>query len=143
MRRVHLETATADETARKVTGTLRPLLKPGTVIALNGELGCGKTVIAKALAAALEVNEDITSPTFTLLEEYEGRLPFYHFDLYRIESAAELEHLGFDEYWNGDGVCVIEWADRVAGLLPCHTVSVRLAYLDDDRRSIDIEYSAD
>lgn len=112
----------------------------GSCIALYGDLGAGKTLFAKAFAAALGVTDEVTSPTFTLCEEYEGRLKFYHFDLYRIENPAELDSLFFEEYWEGDGVSVIEWAERAAGRIPDNTVKIRLAYIDENTRSADIEY---
>lgn len=115
---------------------------PGTVYALIGELGCGKTLFAKAFAAALGIAEEVTSPTFTLLEEYkdDGRLPLYHFDLYRIENDAEFDFLDFDEYWEGEGISLIEWADRAADRLPHTTRYVRFYYVDEQSRRIEIEY---
>jgi tRNA threonylcarbamoyladenosine biosynthesis protein TsaE len=88
------------------------LLEPGDVVLLRGELGAGKTVFTQGIGSGLEVAAAINSPTFTLLKEYIGRVPFYHFDLYRIEDADELYSLGFDQYFGGDGVCVVEWSDR-------------------------------
>jgi tRNA threonylcarbamoyladenosine biosynthesis protein TsaE len=94
-------------------------VKPGGVLALTGELGSGKTQFAKGLAAALGASTPATSPTFTLIHEYSGgRLPIYHFDFFRIEDRQEAERLGLDEYFFGDGVSVIEWADRFPELIP-------------------------
>jgi tRNA threonylcarbamoyladenosine biosynthesis protein TsaE len=91
----------------------------GEVIALVGDLGSGKTVLAQGIAAGLGVAETVGSPTFLLLREYEGgRLPLYHFDVYRINEICEMDDLGFDEYMDGDGLTVIEWAEKVAALLP-------------------------
>lgn len=87
-------------------------LEAGDVILLSGDLGAGKTMLAQGIGAGLGVHEVVNSPTFTILKEYAGRLPLYHFDLYRIESPDELYALGFDEYFAGDGVCVVEWAER-------------------------------
>lgn len=115
-------------------------LDAGTVIALHGDLGCGKTVIAKGIAAGLGLTEDITSPTFTMLEEYhDGRLPFYHFDLYRIENPDEYSNLNFEEYWEGDGVSVIEWPERAAGLLPKNIINIYIDYLSPEQRRIRVE----
>jgi tRNA threonylcarbamoyladenosine biosynthesis protein TsaE len=116
---------------------------PGEVFALFGELGSGKTVIAKGIARGLGVEDEVTSASFTLLEIYSGRVPLYHFDLYRIESAAELDRLFFDEYWEGEGVSVIEWADRALGRLPEGSVTIRIKSLNETEREIIIEYPGD
>ena len=92
---------------------------PGQVYALVGDLGVGKTVFTKGFAEGLGIEEPVNSPTFTILQIYEeGRLPLYHFDVYRIEEPAEMEEIGLDEYIDGDGVCLIEWAGRIEELLP-------------------------
>ncbi len=94
-------------------------LKPGDVVALSGELGSGKTQFVKGLAAGLGVTTPATSPTFALIHEYsDGRLPVYHFDFFRIEDRQSAQRLGLDDYFFGDGVCVIEWADRFVDLMP-------------------------
>ncbi|HZK18528.1 MAG TPA: tRNA (adenosine(37)-N6)-threonylcarbamoyltransferase complex ATPase subunit type 1 TsaE [Clostridia bacterium] len=97
---------------------LAGLLMPGDLVCLIGELGAGKTHFAKGVAVGLGVEDTVTSPTFTLIKEYEGRIPFYHMDAYRLESAEELEDLGYDEYLYGEGVTLIEWADRIKEALP-------------------------
>ncbi|GAB4220951.1 MAG: tRNA (adenosine(37)-N6)-threonylcarbamoyltransferase complex ATPase subunit type 1 TsaE [Spirochaetota bacterium] len=114
--------------------------KPGDIFALIGNLGTGKTVLAKGIAKGLGIEEEITSPTFTLLEVYESTLPLYHFDLYRISDDAELENLFFEEYWFGDGVSVIEWADRALKRLPQDIYIITLEYIDAKRRNITIEH---
>ena len=92
---------------------------PGQVYALVGDLGVGKTVFTKGFAEGLGIEEPVNSPTFTILQIYEeGRLPLYHFDVYRIEEPEEMEEIGLDEYIDGDGVCLIEWAGRIEELLP-------------------------
>lgn len=94
-------------------------VKPGDVLALTGELGSGKTHFVKGLVAGLGSSDGVTSPTFTLLHEYShGRLPIYHFDFFRLEDRQSAERLGLDEYFFGDGVCLIEWADRFPDLIP-------------------------
>jgi tRNA threonylcarbamoyladenosine biosynthesis protein TsaE len=91
----------------------------GDIIALSGELGCGKTVLAQGIAAGLGVAEMVTSPTFLLMREYRsGRLPLYHFDVYRIGDLGEMDDLGFQDYLNGEGLTLIEWAEKVEPLLP-------------------------
>ena len=93
--------------------------KPGEVYLLDGDLGVGKTVFTKGFARGLGIEEPVSSPTFTILQIYEkGRLPLYHFDVYRIEEPEEMEEIGLDEYIDGDGVCLIEWAGRIEELLP-------------------------
>lgn len=88
------------------------LLRAGDVVLLEGPLGAGKTALTQGIGAGLGIAETINSPTFTILKEYTGRLPLYHFDLYRIEDPEELFSLGFEDYFGGEGVCVVEWADR-------------------------------
>ena len=116
---------------------------PGAVFALIGDLGTGKTIIAKGIARGMGITDDITSPTFTLLEIYEGIIPLYHFDLYRIGSEAELDQLDFESYWEDDGVSVIEWADRAAGRLPAGHVRITIEYNNESDRSVTIEYPGD
>src|SRR5262249_23231325 len=96
-------------------------VQSGDVLALTGELGSGKTHFVKGLCAALDCGATVTSPTFTLIHEYSGgRLPIYHFDFFRIEDRKDAERLGVDEYFFGDGLSVVEWADRFSDLMPEH-----------------------
>lgn len=98
---------------------------PGEVYALLGDLGVGKTVFTRGFARGLGIAEAVTSPTFTILQIYEeGRIPLYHFDVYRIEEPEEMEEIGLDEYIDGDGVCLIEWAGRIEELLPQDVILV-------------------
>jgi len=107
-----------DDTTRLGRG-IALLVEPGVVIGLVGPLGAGKTRLVRAIAEALEVDPGaIASPTFVLIHEYEGRIPIYHFDAYRLKTPAAFEDLGVAEYWSLGGLCLIEWADRVRGLLP-------------------------
>lgn len=93
--------------------------QPGMVYTLTGDLGVGKTVFAQGLAQGLDIQEAINSPTFTIVQIYdEGRLPFYHFDVYRIGDIEEMEEIGYEDYFYGDGVCLIEWAELIEELLP-------------------------
>ncbi|MBQ3544979.1 MAG: tRNA (adenosine(37)-N6)-threonylcarbamoyltransferase complex ATPase subunit type 1 TsaE [Lachnospiraceae bacterium] len=94
-------------------------IKTGEIVCLYGDLGVGKTVFAKGFAKGLGVNDVVTSPTFTLVQEYHGkRMPLYHFDVYRIGDIEEMFEIGYEEYFYGDGVCLIEWADFIKELLP-------------------------
>ena len=93
--------------------------KPGEIYTLNGELGVGKTVFTQGVAAGLGIAEHVNSPTFTIVQIYEsGRLPFYHFDVYRIGDVEEMEEIGYEDYFFGGGVCMIEWAERISELIP-------------------------
>ena len=101
--------------------------KPGQVFTLIGDLGVGKTVFTKGLAAGLGVEEPVSSPTFTIVQIYEeGRLPFYHFDVYRISDISEMDEIGYEDYIYGDGVSLIEWADLTPEVLPEHYMEVRI-----------------
>ena len=99
----------------------------GDIYALTGDLGTGKTVFAQGFAEGLGINDTVNSPTFTILKEYEGgRLPFYHFDVYRIEEPEEMYEVGLSEYLTGNGVCLIEWAELIEELLPEETVHIEI-----------------
>ncbi len=103
--------------------------RPGQVIALTGDLGAGKTTLTKAIAEGLGIREMITSPTFTIVKEYRsGRLPLFHFDVYRIGDLDEMYELGYEEYFFGEGVCVIEWADLIDELIPEDALRISIAY---------------
>jgi tRNA threonylcarbamoyladenosine biosynthesis protein TsaE len=114
---IELRSRSARQT-RALGVLLGGLLEPGDVVLLRGSLGAGKTVFAQGIGASLGVAEPINSPTYVLLKEYSGRIPFYHLDLYRIEDPEELFGLGLDQYFGGDGVCVVEWSDRADGQGP-------------------------
>jgi tRNA threonylcarbamoyladenosine biosynthesis protein TsaE len=116
-------------------------LKPGAVIALTGELGSGKTVLVQGLAAGLDVPVDyyITSPTFTFINEYPGRHPFYHVDLYRIENRDDLDEIGFFEILHGQGITAIEWADRLQEDISTEYLDIRLEIIDDETRKFFID----
>ncbi|MDI6775938.1 MAG: tRNA (adenosine(37)-N6)-threonylcarbamoyltransferase complex ATPase subunit type 1 TsaE [Syntrophales bacterium] len=115
-------------------------LHAGDVVALVGELGAGKTCLTQGIARGLGVPEcyQITSPTFTLINEYPGRFVLYHLDMYRLSGVGDLEELGYEEYFGGDGVLVIEWAEKISAILPDETLFVSLTYLDENKREIDI-----
>lgn len=103
---------------QKLAQRLASSLRAGDLLVLTGDLGAGKTTFVQGLARGLGVKDLITSPTFTIIREYYGTLPLYHFDLFRLEHPRELEDLGYEEYFNGEGVVVIEWGDKAKKLLP-------------------------
>jgi len=116
-------------------------LRPGSVVALVGALGAGKTQLARAIAEGLGIADSrvVTSPTFVLVQEYAAQLPIYHFDAYRLKTEAEFADLGAHEYFEGDGVCLVEWADRVAGCLPAEHLRIALSATGENSRRARIE----
>jgi tRNA threonylcarbamoyladenosine biosynthesis protein TsaE len=114
-------------------------LTPGSVVACTGELGAGKTCFLQGLARGLGVTADVTSPTFVLINQYRGRHPVYHLDAYRTGSLIELIDLGIEEMLHGDGVTVVEWADKLLPLLPARTIRVHISGLGDEPREIVID----
>lgn len=128
------------EETERLAARLAAELQPGDFVALSGDLGAGKTAFARGLARGLGVSRPVLSPSFTLMRMYlDGRLPLYHFDVYRLEDPDELIDIGFDEYAEGDGVCVAEWADRAGPVLPPRRIEVRLEGSADEPRRITIE----
>ena len=114
-------------------------LQPGDTVILEGELGAGKSELARGIARGLGVTDTVTSPSFTILNVYEsGRCPLYHFDWYRLESEEELYELGMDEYLGGDGVAVVEWAERCPDAVPEKRIRIRLEVTGEETRRIEI-----
>ena len=136
-------THSPDET-QALGQTLGATLKPGAVVAFRGDLGSGKTCMIQGICQAFQVHDYVTSPTFILINEYGGKraerpVPIYHFDLYRLNGEEDLEALGAEEYFYGDGVCLVEWAERAGKLLPGNRVDVALEYGGDSLRQITVE----
>lgn len=127
------------ETAQ-IAATLACTLKAGDVVSLTGDLGSGKTTFIQGLAQELGVgaNVPVNSPTYTLINIYMGRLPIYHFDWYRLDSAEQLAEVGFTDYIYGDGVCLIEWGDKFPEHLPESTIQVRMRIVSETERAIEI-----
>ena len=121
--------------------TLARVLRPGTVVAYTGDLGAGKTAFTRGLARGLGCPERVTSPTYTVVNEYEGRLPLFHFDLYRLEGEDALYDIGWEDYLDRGGVCAVEWSERAEAALPRETVwvSIRRCAESEDWRRITIE----
>lgn len=117
---------------------LGELLFPGAVIALIGQLGAGKTHLTRAIAEGLKIPNSrvVNSPTFVLIQEYSARLPIYHFDAYRLPNAESFHQLGVEEYFFGEGVCLVEWADRVEAAMPEEHLRIEIEIIDENRREM-------
>lgn len=113
---------------------LGQILEAGTILCLSGDLGTGKTTLTKSIAKSLGVDEYVTSPSYTIVNEYEGRVPVYHFDVYRINEIEELYEIGYEEYFFGYGVTIIEWASMIMDLIPDDAVKIEIERLDDQER---------
>lgn len=127
---IHSNNATESELLGEQIGDA---LEPGSVVALIGGLGAGKTTLTKGIARGLGVPGLVHSPTFTLIHEHVGRLPVYHFDLYRLNTPQELEELGCESYFSGEGISIIEWAEKAVSLLPSDRLEIRIISEDDGR----------
>ncbi len=125
-----------------LAGKLAPFFRAGDLVILTGELGAGKTVFVRGLARGLGIDEDlVNSPSFTVVNEYpDGKLPLFHFDLYRLGDASELQEIGWDEYRRRDGLVVVEWGERADGYLPPHYYRIVFTPLNEQDRQIDIAY---
>ncbi len=133
------QTKSPSETIR-IGKEIGGLLLPGDVVALAGELGTGKTQFIKGLAEGVGVGKStyISSPSFTLINEYPGKIPFYHIDLFRLTSEKEAEGLGLEEYFQGNGITAIEWADKIPSLLPSELLWVHLHYVGKHTRTLEL-----
>ncbi|HIU26695.1 MAG TPA: tRNA (adenosine(37)-N6)-threonylcarbamoyltransferase complex ATPase subunit type 1 TsaE [Candidatus Copromorpha excrementigallinarum] len=117
------------EETEALAQSLAQMAAPGMVIAMRGDLGTGKTTFTKAFAKGLGIEETVTSPTFNIVKEYRGgRIPLYHFDVYRIDDPEEMYELGYEEYFYGDGVCAVEWAEKIGELIPEDAVRIHISY---------------
>ena len=121
-----IETFSSEETA-ELGRKIGRLVQPGDIICLNGDLGVGKTVFTQGIADGLGIDDSICSPTFTLIQEYEqGRIPLYHFDVYRISGPWDMDDLGYEDYFFGNGVCLVEWGCLIEELLPNNTIMITI-----------------
>jgi tRNA threonylcarbamoyladenosine biosynthesis protein TsaE len=136
---VLLHTKTTAETIQ-IGKSVGGLLRPGDVVALVGELGAGKTQFIKGLAEGAGVRRStyVSSPSFTLINEYPGRIPFYHVDLFRLEQEKEAEELGLEDYFQGGGISAVEWADKIPSLLPKEMLLIHIAYTGKNTRSLEV-----
>jgi len=124
--------STSEKNTREIAANIAKHLNRGDVITLEGELGSGKTTFAKGIAQGLNIQRNVTSPTFTIVKQYEGSLPLYHMDAYRLENSSE--DIGFDEYFDGNGICVVEWAQFIEEYLPKERLNVHISYLENGRK---------
>ncbi len=115
------------------------LLKKGDIIAMQGTLAAGKTTITKGIAKALGITDTITSPTFCLISEYQGTMPLYHMDVYRLDGTEDFINLGTDDMLYGDGVSIIEWSEKIMDELPSNTIVLKITPQDDGKRLIEID----
>ena len=117
-------------------------LKPGDIVALIGDLGAGKTCLTQGIARGVKIepNQIVNSPSYTLINEYAGKIPIYHIDLYRLQRREEILDLGLEEYLEGNGICIIEWADRMLDLLPERCMTIELSWEDEFIRNIECNY---
>ena len=132
-----------EEDMVKLGNRFGELAKPGMVISLRGSLGAGKTVFARGVARSLGIEEAIVSPTFTLVQEYDGRLPMYHMDLYRITSSEDFEMIGGEDMLYSDGVCLIEWSEIINEMLPQDTIFINIKVNPDQSRTVTIDSKGD
>lgn len=129
------EITQSEEETRQLAERFAANLQPGDVVCLEGELGAGKTQFVKGLARHFGIDPDeVLSPTFTLIHEYRGKIPLYHFDCYRMKSPEEALEIGAEEYFYGEGVSVIEWSGKIKSLIPGHAVWVQIEVLGPDKR---------
>ena len=132
-------TSDSPEETQKLGRRLGELASPGDVFLLIGELGAGKTCLTQGIAWGLGTEEYALSPSFVIMRELHGRLPLYHIDLYRLDTIEESIDLGLDDYLYGEGVCVVEWAEKALSILPEKRLLIRIGYLSDTGRSFEIE----
>lgn len=135
---ITLTTHTAEETI-ELGRKIGSLLKKGDILAMQGTLAAGKTTITKGIAEALGVKDNITSPTFCLISEYEGKMPLYHMDVYRLDGAEDFAGLGTEDMLYGEGVSIIEWSEKVMSELPKKTIILKLEPHEDGSRTITID----
>lgn len=136
-RAVYRFQANGPEDTAKLAEHLAGLVNEGSLIALDGDLGAGKTTFSQALARSLGVSDTVNSPTFTIIKEYQGRLPFYHMDVYRI-TELEADDLGLDEYFYGQGLTVVEWAQRIEAILPQERLAIYIENTGPEERSFNL-----
>lgn len=140
-----MEHKTSSETeSKELAKKIASLIKPGTVIALTGDLGAGKTTFTQGFCQALNITAYVTSPTFTLINIYQGQVPIYHIDLYRLNQEEEAYDIGIEDYLpTSDGITILEWADKFPELLPDNCLSIKIDYESNSSRKFEIRYTRD
>ena len=131
-------TTHSPEDTKKLGIALGKVLRSGDLVAFTGELGSGKTTMIQGICEGLGVQEKVTSPTFVLITTYEGRVPVHHFDLYRLERREEFLNLGYEEYFNDQGITLIEWSEKIKDLLPTQRIEIHLLRQKENEREIEI-----
>ena len=142
MARLQITTCSPSET-EQLGAAIGSLLQPGFFLALRGDLGGGKTCLTRGVVSSLapQANNLVASPTYAIMNSYPGSIPVYHFDFYRLAGDDDISELGFEEFFYGDGVCVVEWSERLADLLPADVLTLLFEYASDERRLITISSS--
>ena len=126
----------SSEETKNLGEELSKFTKPGDLLAFYGELGAGKTCFIQGISRGLKVKDYVTSPSFTIINEYQGKIPIYHFDLFRLDNAEEIIELGYNEYFYGEGLTVIEWAGKIEQLLPKEHLEIEIKFKDRYQRTI-------
>ena len=126
----------SSEETKNLGEELSKFTKPGDLLAFYGELGAGKTCFIQGISRGLKVKDYVTSPSFTIINEYQGKIPIYHFDLFRLDNAEEIIELGYNEYFYGEGLTVIEWAGKIEQLLPKEHLKIKIKFKDRYQRKI-------
>ncbi|MDP8261127.1 MAG: tRNA (adenosine(37)-N6)-threonylcarbamoyltransferase complex ATPase subunit type 1 TsaE [Candidatus Kappaea frigidicola] len=134
----------SDQETKRIAARLAKYLKAQDFLALCGDLGTGKTTFVKGLARGLGIKEEqVISPSFMLIRQYKGKLPLYHFDLYRLDYLEQVEFLGYEEYFYGEGVCCMEWANKIEELLPAEYLQINIKFLSEHKRKITFKSVSD
>ena len=136
-------TSRSPEWTQRFGKELGLLVQAGDVILLTGNLGAGKTCLTQGIAWGLDIGGYARSPSFVVVNEYKGRLPMYHIDLYRLDNIAEIIDLGLDDYLYGKGLCVVEWADKAPGLMPIQNMLIKIDFLGDNERKLELTARGD
>ncbi len=132
-------TSHSPEQTQRLGVSIGEVTLPGDILLLSGDLGVGKTCLTQGIAWGLDIDEYTLSPSFVIVREHQGRLPLYHIDLYRLDDIAEIMELGLDNYLYGDGVCVVEWAEKGLSILPAEHLFIEISYLTDTERSLKLK----
>jgi len=135
--KIDIITDTPDKT-KNIAKNVAKLILPGDIILFFGELGAGKTCFTQGIAEELEVKEYVNSPSFTIINEYSGKMPIYHFDLFRLNNYHEFDELGYEEYFYGKGLAIVEWSEKIVDYLPKKYLKIAITFIDMNKRKISI-----